>query len=287
MKKYIILISTVLIFSFLLSISCKEDNDPENADTLFYNLKSDNDFNAGLNAYNQVFELVLIDVDKQENLKNVSTDCPSISYTQGLTYPKTLTLDFGTGCDYNGHTIKGSLSATLSDRIRNQGTTISISFTNFEIDTIKLGGTVSLSVIEANVMNGATLKLNATITNGTLTLPSTSISLSGTLDILWEMKTLNVYTDDLIDFTALNLTGTNTENVSFTATLVETMIYNVSCKETTDGAVKVETANISFPSTINFGDGTCDGKAMVTTTISITIGNKTYEEDYSYEINLR
>jgi hypothetical protein len=287
MKNYVLVIAGFTILVFLSTFSCKnEDPDPQDTVKSIYNEKTCADVTSGLTVYSEVVGLVIVSSDREEN-KETTIDCPTISLESNskVGYPKTLTCDFGSGCTYNDRTVSGSISAILSDRIRNDGTTISITFTDFKIDTIEVSGTISLTVDDANLVNGV-ITLSGSISDGELITPNKTVSLDGDLTITWEMNTLIDYTDDLIKLSSLNLIGTNSDNKSFTVVLEDDLIYSAECKEIVTGSVTATTAEIAFPATIDFGSGDCDGKATVTTTIKLVIGNQTIEQDYTYEIIL-
>lgn len=288
MKKYLIIILSVFFSAFLITFSCKKENpDTDENDTVktVFNEQSSSDVKNCISSASEVIGLVVINSDKQDQ-KNLTTECPAVSLTSGIGYPKTLTLDFGTGCTFNTQIVSGNISAVLSDRIRNDGTTVSVTLTNFKIDTLQLSGNLSLTVEESNVMTTGVIILSATLSNGVITFPSGTYEFNSTFSISWKMNTLTDYSDDLIEITSLSMTGTNSENVGFTVTLNEKLVYDTDCTEIVSGILKIETSSIPFPATINFGNGTCDGVAVVSTTIQLVIGNQTFNQDYSYTIEL-
>lgn len=284
----------LFVFGFAVLASCNkneeddDDNDDNTQDTVEteYNKQEAVDATLATNVYGEVIGYVAKFSDNEDS-KGVKTDCPTASLEPLVGYPKTLVLDFGTeGCDANGHTVKGSITAELSGRIRKEGTTISISFNNFSIDTLTVDGAISLTIDEVDVITEKIIKLTAEVSDATITMPSGIISANGNLSVTWEMNELLNYEDDILKTTALSLTGTNRTGKSLTASLVETLTYNISCMETTDGKIEVSSPDNEFPATIDFGNGTCDGVADITTTISVTIGNQTFEKTVTEEITL-
>ncbi|MBI4646618.1 MAG: hypothetical protein HY738_08530 [Bacteroidia bacterium] len=231
--------------------------------------------------YNNAVSDVITNGD--QNATKECNTCPSVSITplQTGVYPKTLTLDFGSGCTYYGVTVKGKIIAVLSDRVRVQGTTISITFDNYQVDTITVGGTVSLTV---NSVSLTSISVSETISNGVLTIPSGTITLNCTQSLTWEwqLTPLN-YTDDIITISSGNTSYTGLNSLSFTSQVLEPVIIDVGCLQPTDGKVKITTTGISYTATIDFGDGTCDGTATVTTTALFTDGTN---HDYTYTLAL-
>ncbi len=291
MKKVITLFTVFVFFSVLvLNQSCKPDDpEPQPQDTTktVLNEQTVSDGVSATDVYTDVIADVLVKTDENSsNKKSFSEDYPIVTLEPTIGYPKTLTIDYGTaGCDVNGHTIKGKVIAKISDRLRTEGTTVSISFTTFSVDTLTIDGTVALTIDEVDLVN-STIKFSTTFTTCSVTMPSGTISLAGSLSYTWNINTLTDYEDDTFDITSGSLTGTNREGKSFTGTVLTTLVYTVQCKTIVSGTLKLETSDNNFPATIDFGDGTCDKKAIVYTTIEYTIGNQTFTKDYSYEITL-
>jgi len=291
MKNYIRIFMILFVFGFAILASCNKDDDDENnnnVDTVEtqYNKQEAVDATLATNVYGEAIGYVAKYSDSEDS-KLPQIDCPTVSLEPTTGYPKTLLIDFGAeGCDANGHTIKGKITAELSGRIREEGTIISISFNEFSIDTLAVGGTISLTVDEASVVINKIIKLTAEVSDATISMPSGTISTAGNLSITWEMNELLNYEDDLLKTTALSLTGTSRSGKSLTASLLEELTYNISCMETTQGKIEVSSTENEFPATIDFGGGTCDGVAEITTTISVTVGNQTINKTITEEIVL-
>jgi len=296
-KKIIIMKKIALAFSvlFILAISvgnfsCKPENpDPEPQDTTktVLNEQSIEDATMSTDIYSDVIADVLVIADENASDKSsYSKTCPTVTLEPTVGYPKTLTIDYGTdGCDANGHTISGTVTATISDRLRIEGTTVAISFANFSVDSVEIDGDISLTINEYSLANH-TIKFTAVVSNSSLTMPSGNISMNGTVDVTWNINVVTDYEDDTFDITSGDFTGTNKRGKSFTATVLETLVYTVECGTVVAGELQVETSDTNYPATIDFGDGTCDHDATVYTTIEKTIAGHTFTEEFSYTITL-
>jgi hypothetical protein len=239
------------------------------------------------NTFNTVVNSVVINCESTV----AKSTCPSVSFLPSdlLTYPKTLTIDYGTsGCTLGAYPISGKIIATLSGKIREVGTTISITFENYTIDTITVSGTISLTVEEYSAIN-KTITIASSTTNGVLTTPSGTINYNSSKTIKYYFNTIGNYTDNEFEVYA----GTTTSVVALDgktySTEVLENIYIKPCSsiyQIVDGVYKITSSELTFPVEINFGDGECDNVATVSTVISITYGNHTYEQDYSYNIVL-
>src|SRR6516162_5679810 len=70
----------------------------------------------------------------------------TVSPNDNTTFPKTITVDFGSGCtDAVGVTRKGKITYIFSGKLINPGTTVSASFTNYSISGYQLQGTYSIT----------------------------------------------------------------------------------------------------------------------------------------------
>jgi len=288
MKK-IIFISVLVLFFFSLTVvnySCKEKIDDQDTVKTVLNEQSVNDAVFSTDAFTYVISDVLVSTDENDGDKSISTTCATVTLNPTVGYPKTLTIDYGSaGCTVSGHTVKGVVTAQLSNRIRQEGSTVTITFSSFSIDTLAISGTITMSVEEVDLQN-AKIDFSTTLTNCSITIPSGDFSLDGDLDFSWEMETLSDYTDDKFEIESGTLTGTNLKDKTFTATILETLYYPIGCGNITQGKLKIETSETTYPATIDFGTGTCDNNATITTTIEKVIGNQTIYQEFTYNITL-
>lgn len=291
--KALSIIAFITVSVMLINYSCKKDDNSNPEETKQDTTKVINNQNTAKNAlvatsiYNDVITDVVMSCDTATATNK--TSCPSVSLTpSGLSnYPKTLTIDFGTSCTLNNHTYSGSITASLSGRIREIGTTVSISFNNLKVDTISVGGTISLTVDNFSTLN-TQITLTEVISNGALTFPSGGITLNTNQTVKWTINTLSDYSDDIFEVLDGNSSATGTDGKTFTSEVKETVVIITSCTkpEPVDGKMDITSPEYNYPATIDFGDGTCDGKAIVTTKISITVNNQTFTQDYNYEVIL-
>ncbi len=274
----------------MINFSCKPDDDDqvqEQNDTTVYNEKSVEDVTYATDYYNDVISDVLINTDENDASKTKAfAECPTVTLEPTIGYPKTLTIDYGSGCSNYGATKKGKVTAEISDRLRKEGTTVSITFSDFYVDTVEISGTVSITIDSVDLVNQI-IYFSATFNNCSVTMPSGTIALNGNLSFVWNINTLTDYTDDTFEIVSGSLSGTNRDGKTFTATVQEALLFTAECKTITQGIIKVETSDNSYPATIDFGDGTCDHIATVSTTIVITTPTgQTYTKTITYEITI-
>ena len=88
------------------------------------------------------------------------------------TFPKTVTIDYGTGCiDANGRTKKGKIIINVSGDMRVAGNTRTVTFENFFINDVKIEGSRNAENTGPNVAGNMVIKVMGEITasNGELT----------------------------------------------------------------------------------------------------------------------
>lgn len=175
------------------------------------------------------------------------------------TFPKTLTIDYGSGCTMGAITRKGKLVVTLSGKLRTYGTTATVAFDNYFVNDYKLEGTLTITNNTANNI----LSFTTQTSNGKLTYPAgalyythsgshtyTQVAGSGTL----------TYADDSWSVTGSGTT-TSSANETLTVTIKTPLVKNVACGAVVSGMEDFKYNNIS--GSLNFGEGTCDRQATL------------------------
>ena len=293
MRKLFLGILFVSAILFAMVSSCKKEEEviDDPVDTLVVDESSTGTKNSmqADNVYDNTISSVIVSCDGNGS-KSINT-CATVTLVPSdlTTYPKTLTIDYGTsGCTVGGYPVSGKIVATLSGKIREIGTVISISFDNYSVDTITVSGTVSLSVDDYSAIN-KTITISTSTTGGVLTTPSGTINYTGSKSIKYYFNTLTDYTDNEFEIAAGSSTNVTALDGNTYATEVLEKIYIQPCTgvyQVVDGLYEITSTELLAPVQINFGDGECDNLATVSTTISITYGNQTFEQDYSYPITL-
>ena len=186
--------------------------------------------------------------------------CATVTVSSS-TFPKEIVIDYGTGCtDFRGHTKKGKIIIDLSDTITNAGAVQTITYQNFYMDSMQIEYTASLKNLGKNSSGHWVIekKSDKTVTkNGDKVVESNTesdewISGFGTTD-----KSDDVFYESGSGSITLN------DTAKFTRTITKPLTIDRSCEFIISGTV-VLTRN-STTVTIDYGDGTCDNKATVTT----------------------
>lgn len=183
-----------------------------------------------------------------------------------ITFPKTVTIDYGTGCtENNGRTRKGKIIVEVDKMFWLTGATATITFENYFVNGIKVEGTQTLTNLSSNGGFGYTYA----VAGGKLTYPNgTVINYSGTRTLQQKAGggTLSILDD------AYELTGHAKleDSISSANILIRSPLHRkISCSWIDKGELSV-TVN-AHTASINYGEGTCDNKAI------LTVGDKTKE----------
>ncbi len=198
--------------------------------------------------------------------------CWSLTIDPGTpgAFPKTVTIDFGTGCEgRDGHTRRGKIIAVYTGRMKEPGSSVTASFDGFYIDSIKVEG--SLAIKNNSTSNNRVFRV--TVTNGKISVPSGGF-VEINRDHTWTQTegngTPNLPADDVFSITGSSNGTAQLFGVTaqWTTEIIDPVIRKLSCHWRVSGQVKV-TYN-SKTGVLDYGSGECDDKA------TITVGAKVY-----------
>jgi hypothetical protein len=201
--------------------------------------------------------------------------CATVTVSSN-TYPKEIVVEYLKGCSTHHHDKYGKVIITLSDTITNTGAIQTVVYQDFYIDSIKVNLNATLKNMGQNSSGNWVIEKSYTQTitkNGEVCVREVNenqewISGFGTAE----------KSDDIC-----YLSGSGSITVNDTAyyskTITTPLLYDASCDYITSGVVELE-RNGSL-TIIDYGDGTCDDKATVTsngTTEEISLHSKKFRE---------
>jgi hypothetical protein len=188
-------------------------------------------------------------------------------------FPKTITLDYGTGVELqNGTKIKGKIIIVVSASPRTNGATRTATFNNFYVDSLNIAGTRTMTFSVASVgtvTNNIVGNIVLTFPNGTTIQRETE----KTRTFVEGFTTPGDYSDDKFQITGFT-NSVSSEGYSFSATIVEPLIRLGTCRYIVKGVVSMA-KNDEVMAELNYGDGNCDDIATITKngqTKQITLG---------------
>jgi len=186
--------------------------------------------------------------------------CAEVTVSGGA-FPKTITLDFGSGCtSIDGVLRGGKIIITLTDSVHIPGAIATMNFDNYYVNSYKVEGTITWT--NTSTPNG--LSWTRAIANGKITYPGGSYYWlhvgSKTVQQTNGVTTPLNLLDDVYSITG-DHTVTNPNGISRTATITEALEKKVICLYVTKGKVKIQGPN--HFAILDYGDGTCDKKATI------------------------
>jgi hypothetical protein len=187
-------------------------------------------------------------------------------------YPKTLTLDFGTGCtSIDGIVRTGKVIYTFSGPLFTAGTTVSVSFNQYTVNGYGIQGTYAIS----NNSTQSGISFTTLVTNGIITYPDATnfhYSHNKTYTQTAGASTPFDISDDVYAVSG-NSAFSSSDGSSLVLNVTTPLVRNFTCLNITQGVVAF-VYNQGISGTIDFGDGTCDNTAElkvgnITRTISL------------------
>ncbi len=302
-KPYIICLATLAIAGSLIFTACQkslsstDNSTPTTQDALVLQSSAAAD-DVTDNAFNDVFNNVMgVNADAglgsgigvflvaprktgtgtTENQFTAGTDSVSHCYTVTIdpaepgVFPKTITIDFGTGCTgRDGHTRSGKITAIYTGRMKVAGSTATASFDGFYIDSVHVEGTLTIQ----NKSTSDSRIFTLGVTNGKLSLPTgdyIEINRNHTWTQTGGSSTPDNPADDVYSITG---SSSGTAQISiitaqWTTEITEPVIRKLSCPWRVQGQVTV-TYN-DKTGVLDYGNGDCDNKA------TMTVGAKVYD----------
>jgi hypothetical protein len=200
--------------------------------------------------------------------KNKSTDSTARCFTVTVNpttlhvFPKTVTIDFGTGClGKDGKLRSGKIITTYTGPMFRSGSKATTTFDNYNVDSFHIEGTHQVE----NTSTANILSWSVKITGGKIT---------NTINNRWRQwdatrihqqvegsETPYNLLDDVFQITG-NATGANSAGVSWTSDITDPLLRKFTCPWIGQG--KIEITRNNNHAILDFGDGTCDKKVTIT-----------------------
>ncbi|MCB9187039.1 MAG: hypothetical protein H6601_09870 [Flavobacteriales bacterium] len=273
-KKLILPIALVVATSVFIS-GCKK--------FVHQDIKAASNSSVAISTFNDVFEQLNSAVSYEVALSGMTnpswnlhgTICADVTLSPlGTTFPKTLTIDYGTGCiGSDGVSRSGKIMAIFSGDFRSENTTVNISFENFTNGQYTVTGTDSVTNTGTDA-NGNPI-FSEVIRDVTISWNTQEILWHADLNRTWlEGDTTNFTTDTIggtLGLAGLNddvftLSGTAIGNDSnthpFSLEVTQPLVLPTSCKWITEGMLIVSPVNFNA-GTVDYGTGDCDKQVTI------------------------
>jgi hypothetical protein len=268
--KVFMMITALAVLSFS---GCKKDNSLNGTvDTTSVNLADDEAvtdvvyedvFNTADNATIMLDQMAK-SLDTQ-SMTVVSDSCPVITITRPTAnfWPKIVTVDYGTSCTgINDNVRSGKIIIEVTGPRLQLGSKRTVTFVDYYFNGMKVEGTKVLENLGYN--SNQNLVISVKLTGGKVTLPD-GTTIERTIDHQREwiagLNTKNIWDDEcLITGTS---SGKNIDGVAYTNTIMTALHWTRACRFIVSGVVNIQREGKDAIQ-LDYGDGTCDAKAVVT-----------------------
>ncbi len=203
--------------------------------------------------------------ESTEGVQSGSLSCAIYTLDDSIPgdYPKTLVLDFGSGCtSADGIIRSGKLTYVFTGPIIAPQATATVTFSNYTVNGYGLQGTY---VITNNSSEQVGVSINTVVTNGIITYPNTTnyhYSHNRTYIMTAGATTPYDISDDVYSITG-NSSFSAADGSNIVWTISTPLIKAINCPYIKQGVVGFS-YNQTINGTIDFGDGTCDSNATIT-----------------------
>ena len=241
-----------------------------------------------LAVFDDMFKVVAEAAEEQPDLNKMevaewfletTANCASVTLSPlGLDFPKTLIIDFGSGCKgIDGRYRSGQLMCEFSGPYRDESTIIEINPVGYELDNYSVD--VQLARVTNNGNNGAgQLNYTVEIQNAQISNDDGTSSWSSTRTRTWvEGSATTWFTpdtnqpDDIMGVTGLlddvyhisgSANGKTRGGVPYSVQIGDPLEVKVGCRWVKAGSLTISPQNLN-ERVINYGDGECDNGATL------------------------
>ena len=191
-------------------------------------------------------------------------NCAAITVTPNdSTYPKTITIDFGSGClGLDGKFRSGAIIIHMTAPLRRPGSVVTITFRNFYVNRVHLEGTKIIS----NLSDPPVHKWSVQVVGGKVTFPSGRGYKYQSIKVKTQVRGMDtrIVRDDVYELTGRAQTEFN-NGLTITLNTETPLVKKVACPWISDGKLKIRINDRVLFLEYGFPDnGQCDNKALLT-----------------------
>lgn len=222
---------------------------------------ADNLTEDSYDVMNEAVEGLGLSGSRERLISNNNLLCANVTVSPASGFPRTITIDFGTGCTIPGSNItrRGIIQVVISDSLRIPGSTSVMTFQNYFVNNFKKEGTITWT----NTSTPGNRSWRREVVNGKITAPSGRFwTHNGVKNVV---QTAGVSTprnllDDEFSITGTGTT-TNSNNVSRSHTILIALVKKTICENIVSGRIRFDGPN--HTAVLDYGDGTCDRLATI------------------------
>lgn len=286
-------LASLIVFSMILFASCKKETSGSDVQEEFASQVSSEADAESDDIFNEVFDNVMgVNADVaiggtgvfgQMNASSPgetarTNACPTVTVTRLNApdpFPVRVVMDFGSGCvARDGRLRSGKIITVYTNRLIHPGAKATTSFENFVVDSIRVQGThVITNQSVASNTNCLTHIWKVVVEGAKLTKPNGNYTEWNSTKTVTQIEGMCTPFIPLDDFYRIN-GGANGKVkrgdllIAWRSETVEPLIKKFTCRWMVKGIIKIIrlnlTTNSPWVATINYGNGDCDNKALVT-----------------------
>jgi hypothetical protein len=200
--------------------------------------------------------------------------CATITVSDSI-YPKEIVVEYDSSCtDHRNHTISGKIIINISDSLNKAGAVKTVVFQDFYIDSVK----VELNAYFKNIgLNADSNWVLQSSTDQVITLADgTVINQTNQGETEWLSGFSTVDKDDDVYLKSGSGSINIDDSITYSRNITTPLRYDWSCDYISSGVVELLKDGSTV--VIDYGDGTCDSTATVTTDgITEEISLKSYK----------
>lgn len=172
-------------------------------------------------------------------------------------WPRTMTIDYGTGVvdTLDGRNRSGVVTTSFSGYWHNLGTTATITYANYFVNSISYSGSVTIT-------HATTSGYEQTVENGVCKQGSATIFYSGTTlfnQVYGVGDSLAV--DGVFNITGSG-SGTDRDKTTYTVNITKTLLKRNNCSYISQGIEVISPSGLATR-TVDYGAGVCDNQVSV------------------------
>lgn len=259
MKK--LLFITAIAFTTFLT-SCSDDNDGANDLVESLDIDSEATLESNYEDIDLIVEAGMETISSSGRINRDDVlDCATITHDEEA---KTVTIDYGDGCEGPGGRIRaGIIRIAYSDHRLVPGAFRTTTFDGFSLDGVLIEGTRTIENISESMDSNPTFSI--TLTGGKMTFEDETTSTRESQRTRIWFRANNPLNDEAgVEGSA---SGTRRDGVSYSMEIISRIIYKRACWSSRVfipvAGIKQYTSgdNVAI---VDYGDGTCDNEVTIT-----------------------
>jgi hypothetical protein len=198
-------------------------------------------------------------------LRDGNSTCPEVTFEQPQgTFPNTITIDFGTGCEGpHGHVRSGKILIEQSAPMPESGAVRVTIYENFYVDDVQLTGTKTLTNLGFDENGNVTFERK--VENAQLLFPDGSSKSWDALQTRTQIaggQTPERF-DDVFEITG-GMSGISRNGIAFSSEITIPLVKSNQCRWVSEGLRELTFGVKSWSIDYSFPDGECDRLALLT-----------------------